>query len=72
MEWDNEVRTHTTRGALSVTLLHPKQFIPQPGVYSIPEMDYFFIQLAQTKDYIKAKYGRDVSAESEEEPAARL
>lgn len=71
VEWDNEARTHTTRGALSVTLLHPKQFIPQPGVYSIPEMDYFFIQLAQTKDYIKAKYGKDVSAENEEEPDAR-
>ena len=71
VEWDNEERTHTTRGALSVSLLHPKQFIPQPGVYEIPDMDYFFIQLAQTKDYIKKKYGVDVSTESEEEPDAR-
>lgn len=71
VEWDNTARTHTTRGALSVTLLHPKQFIPQPGVYHIPDMDWFFIQLAQTKDYIKAKYGVDVGAEGEEEPDAR-
>ena len=71
VEWDNEERTHTTRGALSVSLLHPKQFIPQPGVYEIPDMDYFFIQLAQTKDYIKSKYGVDVSTESEEQPDAR-
>lgn len=71
VEWDNTAMTHTTRGALSVSLLHPKQFIPQPGVYEIPDMDYFFIQLAQTKDYIKSKYGVDVSTESEEEPDAR-
>lgn len=71
VEWDNSAMTHTTRGALSVSLLHPKQFIPQPGVYEIPDMDYFFVQLAQTKDYIKEKYGVDVSTESEEEPDAR-
>ena len=71
VEWDNTKRTHTTRGALSVTLLHPKQFIPQPGVYNIPDMDYFFIQLAQSKEYIKNKYGKDVSAEDEEQPDAR-
>ena len=71
VEWDNTAMTHTTRGALSVSLLHPKQFIPQPGVYEIPDMDYFFIQLAQTKDYIKNKYGVDVSTESEEQPDAR-
>ena len=71
VEWDNTKRTHTTRGALSVTLLHPKQFIPQPGVYNIPDMDYFFIQLAQSKEYIKKKYGKDVSAEDEEQPDAR-
>ena len=71
VEWDNTAMTHTTRGALSVSLLHPKQFIPQPGVYEIPDMDYFFIQLAQTKDYIKKKYGVDVSTESEEQPDAR-
>lgn len=71
VEWDNTAMTHTTRGALSVSLLHPKQFIPQPGVYEIPDMDYFFIQLAQTKDYIKSKYGVDVSTESEEQPDAR-
>ena len=71
VEWDNTAMTHTTRGALSVSLLHPRQFIPQPGVYEIPDMDYFFIQLAQTKDCIKNKYGVDVSTESEEQPDAR-
>lgn len=71
VEWDSTAMTHTTRGALSVRLLHPKQFIPQPGVYEIPEMDYLFVQLAQTKEYIKTKYGKDVDDESEEEPDAR-
>lgn len=71
VEWDNEQMTHTTRGALSVILLHPKQFVPQPGVYNIADMDYFFVLMARTKDYIKKKYGIDVSTESEEYSDAR-
>lgn len=30
VEWDNTKRTHSTVGEIAVTLLHPKQFGPQP------------------------------------------
>lgn len=71
VEWDSGAHTHTTAGGLSVTLIHPKQFIPQPGVSEIRDMDYCFLQLAQTKAYIRAKYGADVAAEGEERPESR-
>ncbi len=71
IEWDNFKRTHNTVGDLDIRILHPKQFIPQDGVYEIEEMDYFFILLSQTKEYIKSRYGVDVDEEAEEAPEIR-
>lgn len=71
VEWDAKRHTHTTAGGLTVTLIHPKQFIPQPGVNEIRDMDYCFLQMAQTKDYIRHKYGKDVKDEGEERPETR-
>ena len=69
VEWDNTLRTHDTVGELTVSTLHPKQIIPQDGVYSgIEDMDYVILKMPQTKEYIRKKYGVDVMDESEEEP----
>lgn len=72
IEWDSTQRTHTTSGELYLGQIHPKQFIPQAGVYTdIEDMDYCFIDIPQTKRYIKTRYGVDVEGESEERPEAR-
>lgn len=71
VEWDADRHTHTTKGELSVTLLHPKQVIPQDGVMDIEDMDYIFVRIAMTKDHVKEKYGKDVSEEGEESPEIR-
>lgn len=71
VEWDADRHTQTTMGELSVTLLHPKQVIPQAGVNEIEDMDYIFIRMAMTKDHVKEQYGIDVSAEGEESPESR-
>ena len=71
IEWDNFKRTHNTVGDLDIRLLHPKQFIPQDGVYEIEEMDYFFLLVSQTKEYIKSRYGVDVDEEAEDVPEIR-
>ena len=71
VEWDPKQRTHTTVGALTVSLLHPKQIIPQAGVTDLENMDYFFIQVARTKDWIKNNYGIDVENETESDPEIR-
>lgn len=65
VEWDNTKRTHNTVGELSVRLLHPKQFIPQPGIFEIEEMDYMFVLVTQTKAYIKQRFNVDIEKESE-------
>lgn len=69
LEWDNTMRTHTTIGELTISAMHPKQVIPQDGVYTgIEDMDYIFLKVPQTKEYIFRRYGVDVSGESESDP----
>lgn len=70
-EWDNSGHTHTTVGELAVSLLHPKQVIPQAGVSDPKEMDYIIMRSSQTKKAVRRKYGVDVSAESESDPECR-
>ena len=72
VEWDNTRGTHNTVGELNVSILHPKQVIPQDGVYSsIEEMDYIILRIPQTKEYIRRKYNVDVQDESETEPEVK-
>ena len=72
VEWDNAERTHFTVGELTVSALHPKQIVPQDGVYTgIEDMDYIILKLPQTKEYIRRRYGVEVEDESEQEPEVK-
>lgn len=68
VEWDNSIITRNTIGKLRVKNIDPSEIIPQPGVYSLDEMDYVFMELLQTKQEVKLKYGVDVSEEGNSEP----
>ena len=69
LEWDNTQRTHYTIGELAVSTLHPKQIVPQDGVYTgIEDMDYIILKIPQTKEYIRRRYGVELDDESEQEP----
>ena len=71
-EWDNSKRTHTTVGEVAVSMVHPKQFAPQPGVYtSIADMDWFIVKMPTTKAAVKRQYGKNVYNEGEAEPELR-
>lgn len=65
-EWDNSLGFHSNYGDVTVKEMLPKQVIPQPGVSKIEEMDYIFVQVAQTKDAVKKKYHVDVQDAHEE------
>lgn len=69
LEWDNTQKTHETQGELCITAVHPKQIVPQDGVFTgIEDMDYIILKVPQTKEYIKRRYGVSVSDETEAEP----
>ena len=72
VEWDNTKRTHTTVGEVAMNYLHPRQIIPQDGVHDgIENMDYIILKLPETKEFIKRRFGKDVSDMTEEEPDIR-
>lgn len=65
VEWDNTKGYHCTIGDLAISTVHPRQVIPQPGVTEVDQMDYIFTRTSQTKDYVKRRFGKDVSGEDE-------
>jgi hypothetical protein len=67
VDWDPDFKHHLYRGELKVSSKHPKQLIPQPGVYHIQKMDYFFVLSSVTKEYIKRRYDVDLSAQDDEQ-----
>lgn len=72
VEWDNTKRTHMTVGEAEVSVIHPKQFAPQPGVYTgIQNMDWFIVKVPTTKEAVRRKYGISVQDETETEPDIR-
>lgn len=72
VEWDNTLRTHDTVGEVTLTMVHPKQVIPQDGVYTdIEDMDYIFVLIPSTKSYVLQRYGIDVSDEAESSPETK-
>lgn len=71
IEWDHTKGWHCTLGDVVISELHPRQVIPQPGCVDIEKMDYIFVQIAQTKEFVKRKYGVTVEDAGEENPAIR-
>ena len=72
LEWDNTKRTHLAAGLAQVSLIHPKQLAPQPGVYTgIEGMDWVILKIPTTKETIFRKYGVSVAEEGESEPDVR-
>ena len=71
VEWDSTKGFHCTLGDVEVSEVHPRQVIPQPGCVDLDEMDYCFVQIPQTKEFVKKKYGVDVQGAGEERAEIR-
>lgn len=71
VEWDPEAGYHCTLGDITVTERHPRQIIPQPGIYDIEKMRYIFVLTAQDKDDLQEKYGVEISDDVEDMPQIR-
>jgi len=72
VEWDNDRRTHTTVGEVTVSFIHPKRIAPQPGVFTgVGDMDWIIIKVPTTKEAVRRRYGVSVELEGEAEPDVR-
>jgi hypothetical protein len=69
IHWNPDFKHHLYRGEIELTNPHPKTLVPQPGVYDIQKMEYFFLLSSQTKNYVKRRYGKELgSSDSEQYP----
>ncbi len=72
LEWDAGRRSRDGEGESVLSVLHPKQLAPQPGVTGdLWDMDDFIIKLPQTKSFIRKRFGVELAGESEAEPSVR-
>ncbi len=72
VEWDNTRRSGERVGEVTVTAIHPKQFAPQPGIYTgVEDMDWFILKMPTTKQAVRRRYGVRLDDEGEAEPDVR-
>ena len=72
LEWDAGRRSRDGEGESVLSVLHPKQLAPQPGVTGdLWDMDDFIIKLPQTKSFIRRRFGVELEGEGEAEPDVR-
>lgn len=68
VDWDSDYKHPLYVGRLIIRGIHPKQFVPQPNVWKVQDMEYFFILSSVTASYCKRRYGVDVPQDGEEFP----
>ena len=56
-EWDNSIKIGKEVGGVRLYCLPPRDFIPQPNVCSIEDMEYCFLRFTTTKSELSRKYG---------------
>lgn len=57
IEWDNSVRQGKEIGSVKLHCLPPRDFIPQPNVSRVEDMEYFFLSFTTTRGELSAKFG---------------
>lgn len=57
VEWDESLRSHNTAGDVKLTCISPRNFVPQPNIFNIQDMEYCFVSFTTTKESLMRKYG---------------
>jgi len=68
VSWNPDFENHLYRGEIELDNNHPKTLIPQPGIYNLQKMDMFWIMASVTPEYVKKRYGIELSDDGEEYP----
>ena len=57
IEWDNSKTDGRELGGVKILCLPPRDFIPQPNVTEVSDMEYFFLKFTATRGDLITKYG---------------
>lgn len=61
IEWDESIVSHNTVGDVKLTVISPRNFVPQPNIYHIQDMEYCFVTFSTTKEALMRKYGVSIT-----------
>ena len=57
VDWDNESEYMGEVGGVRIECISPRDFIPQPNIYNVEDMDYCFLKFLTTKSELTRRYG---------------
>ena len=57
IEWDSSEADNAGEGGVRVHLLSPMDFIPQPSIDNVEDMEYCFLHFTTTRSELVTKYG---------------
>ena len=56
-DWDNGIIEDGKPGGIRLQCLCPRDFLPQPGIFSVDDMEYCFLKFTTTRSELKVSYG---------------
>lgn len=56
-EWDDSLQSYGERGGVRVSCISPRDFIGQPNIPEIEDMEYCFLRFVTTRDELPRRYG---------------
>ncbi len=75
VEWDSAIEDAGEKGGVKIHCLSPRDFIPQPYIYRIEDMEYCFLRFVTTRDELTRRWGISVAeaqlADTEQESSGR-
>lgn len=57
VEWDDSIKTVNEQGGVVISQKNIKDFVPQPGLFRLEDMDYCFTISSTTREDVVRKYG---------------
>lgn len=57
VEWDASLSSGAAKGGVRLSCLSPLDFIPEPGVYEVDDMEYCFLRFETSPADISRRYG---------------
>ena len=57
VDWDNSSEYMGEVGGVRIECISPRDFIPQPNIYDVDDMDYCFLKFVTTKSELTRRYG---------------
>ncbi len=73
VEWDDSIKNATEQGGIRLSQRSIEDFVPQPGLSEVHEMDYCFVIVSTTREDVVRRFGITLKkAEDTEKEADRV